>query len=134
MAKRNKDLLADQFARWPNLDFEGAFTTFAVKDGCSERVHIDWNDDRRKFAYVVAVGQDWTGGDFCCPTLEVTDEKGVRHSGIRIPVRRGQILEANTKKLPHCATMVTSGRRVVFTFFTDKFTTKHTEELSNSVV
>ncbi|KAJ7717332.1 hypothetical protein B0H16DRAFT_1799337 [Mycena metata] len=83
--RSNKD-----FAQRPDQDFGGLFTTMAVKEGGSERIHIDWNDNLHKYALIFAAG-DWEGGEFCIPQL-----------GIRIPLRPGQVLAVRTRLLAHC--------------------------------
>ncbi|KAK7439553.1 hypothetical protein VKT23_017481 [Stygiomarasmius scandens] len=98
------------------LDFGGAFLCIAVKEGSSEVYHLDWNDDPNSFAWIIAVGRGWTGGDFCLPQL-----------GKRIPLQSGQILGALTRQLIHCGT-ATEGRRIVLTCFTDYGTMRKADE------
>ncbi|KAJ3543286.1 hypothetical protein NMY22_g3198 [Coprinellus aureogranulatus] len=81
------------------VDFGGSFFTVAMKEGSSERLHIDFNDHPSSLTWLVPFG-DWTGGDFVAPQL-----------GQVVPVRPGQILGAMTKTLLHCGTPITSGRR-----------------------
>ncbi|KAJ7016280.1 hypothetical protein C8F04DRAFT_1281994 [Mycena alexandri] len=107
--RSNKD-----FALRPDQDFGGLFTTMAVKEGGSERIHIDWNDNLHKYALIFAAG-DWEGGEFCIPQL-----------GIRIPLRPGQVLAVRTRLLAHCTAPITSGRRLVFTCFTNSLLLEHT--------
>jgi hypothetical protein len=99
--------LAKQFERRPNLDFGGLFFSVACKEGSSEVIHIDWNDNLHKFALVFCVG-DYVGGEFCAPQI-----------GHRIPLQPGAVLAVRTRLLAHCATVVGRGRRLVFTCFTD---------------
>ncbi|KAF5320039.1 hypothetical protein D9758_018326 [Tetrapyrgos nigripes] len=51
------------------LDFNGAFLAIAMKEGSSERFHLDWNNDYNLFAWIAPIGEDWEGGDFCVPQL-----------------------------------------------------------------
>ena len=46
------------------LDFKSAFTTIAVKEGSSERVHIDRND--QGITWVLPLGE-WEGGNMVIP-------------------------------------------------------------------
>ncbi|KAJ7163193.1 hypothetical protein C8R46DRAFT_818286, partial [Mycena filopes] len=78
----------------PALNFGGLFFTIAIKEGSSERIHIDWNDCLQKYALIFCAG-DYTGGDFCIPQLK-----------IRIPLRPGSVLAVRTRLLAHCATEV----------------------------
>ncbi|KAJ7065148.1 hypothetical protein B0H15DRAFT_807704 [Mycena belliarum] len=90
----------------PALDFGGLFFTIAVKEGSSERIHIDWNDNLHKYALIFCVG-DYEGGEFCVPQLNM-----------KVPLRPGSVIAARTRLLAHCSAPL-SGRRVVFTCFTD---------------
>ncbi|KAF8193031.1 hypothetical protein BJ912DRAFT_848635, partial [Pholiota molesta] len=54
----------------PALDFNGAFFTVAVKEGLSEIVYIDINDDLYGITWVVPLGY-WTGGKFCASQLSI---------------------------------------------------------------
>jgi len=56
--------LGRDLAKYPNFDFGGVITTFAVKEGGSEKIHIDWFDNMNMFAWVTAVG-DFVGANFC---------------------------------------------------------------------
>ncbi|KAJ7177726.1 hypothetical protein C8R46DRAFT_1029328 [Mycena filopes] len=85
-------LLRKEFAARPALNFGGLFFTIAIKEGSSERIHIDWNDCLQKYALIFCAG-DYTGGDFCIPQLK-----------IRIPLRPGSVLAVRTRLLAHCAT------------------------------
>src|SRR5215471_10599899 len=99
--------LGKVFADRPGLDLQGPFFTVAVKEGASEIWHIDWNDDVNTITWVIPVG-NWEGGEFCIAQL-----------GVRIPIRPGQVLGVRAKLLAHCSAPVASGKRVVFTCFTD---------------
>jgi hypothetical protein len=77
-----------------------------VKEGSSEVLHVDWNDNLNGYAIIFGVG-DYTGGEFCIPQL-----------GYRIPLRPGAVLAVRTRLLAHC-THTGSGRRLIFTCFTD---------------
>ncbi|KAJ7859663.1 hypothetical protein B0H14DRAFT_2350999 [Mycena olivaceomarginata] len=98
--------LGCNLAKYPNFDFGGMITTLAVKEGGSEKMHVDWFDNMNMFAWVTAVG-DFEGGDFCSPQL-----------GGRMPCKPGSLLGARTRFLTHCCIPV-AGRRIVFTFFVD---------------
>ncbi len=112
--KRIQEFLAGTFQTRPTLNFGGTFFTVAVKEGSSERVHIDFNDCRRCITWVVPLG-DWEGGEFCAPQF-----------GLKIPIRAGQVLGVMTGILAHCSAPVTNGRRVILTLFSDKFLMEHT--------
>lgn len=101
----------------PNLDMGGPFFAIAAKESGSGVVHIDWNDDRALYAFVFAVG-DWEGGEFCAPQL-----------GIKIPIRPGQVLAVLARVLAHFSAPVTSGRRIVFTCFTDRLLFRHRDDM-----
>jgi hypothetical protein len=100
----------------------GPFFALAVKESGSGVVHLDWNDNRGIYAYIFAVG-DWEGGEFCIPQL-----------GIKIPVRPGQVLAVLARVLAHFSAPVTSGRRIVFTCFTDTLLFKHAHPETEGVV
>lgn len=112
-------LLSAWLKKRPALDFGGSFFIVAVKEGSSEILHIDFNDDPNCVSWVILLG-DWTGGEFCLPQL-----------GVRIPVRPGQALAVMTKILVHCTTPITSGRRIILTLFTDRTLLKHGDEFLN---
>ncbi|KAG1865059.1 hypothetical protein C8R48DRAFT_772769 [Suillus tomentosus] len=109
--------LGDKYQLRPNLDMGGPFFAIAAKESGSGVVHIDWNDDRALYAFVFAVG-DWEGGEFCAPQL-----------GIKIPVRPGQVLAVLARVLAHFSAPVTSGRRIVFTCFTDRLLFRHRDNI-----
>ncbi|KAJ6609188.1 hypothetical protein B0H10DRAFT_2194014 [Mycena sp. CBHHK59/15] len=104
--KRIRKYLSRDLEEYPNFDFLGLFTTIAVKEGSSERVHVDWGDNLHRYAFVFTAG-DYIGGDFCVPQL-----------GNRIAVPPGAVLAARTRLLAHCSTPA-QGRRLVFTCFVD---------------
>jgi hypothetical protein len=78
-----------------------------MKEGASEKIHIDWNESKDRYTVVFTVG-DHTDGDFCVPQLNM-----------RVPLHPGSVLFARTRLLAHCATVGGTGRRLVFTCFTD---------------
>jgi hypothetical protein len=88
------------------IDFEGAFTTVAVLEGSSEKVHIDAND--HGITWILPLGE-WTGGTLVIPQLKMN-----------IDVYPGQLLGFSANILAHYCTPVTSGRRIVITMFTCK--------------
>ncbi|KAJ7488550.1 hypothetical protein B0H11DRAFT_2012988 [Mycena galericulata] len=98
--------LGRELAQYPNFDFGGLITTVACKEGGSEKIHIDWFDNLNLHAWVLAIG-DFQGASFCTPQL-----------GGQTPCKPGSLLGARTRFLAHCCTPI-SGRRLVFTFFTD---------------
>ena len=98
----------------PALDFKGAFFTIAVKEGSSEIVHIDWNDGIKTMTWIFAVG-DWEGAEFVAPQL-----------GVKVPIVAGHMLGVMSRTLAHLSTPIRSGRRVVFTCFTDQNIWAHT--------
>ncbi|KAI0312509.1 hypothetical protein OF83DRAFT_1086969 [Amylostereum chailletii] len=58
-----------EFAQRPALDLDEAFLVFAVKEGSSEIIHIDWNNFPDSLTSIVVFG-DWTGGELCLPQLD----------------------------------------------------------------
>jgi hypothetical protein len=110
--KRVMTMLAKELKKRPDLQFGGAFFTVAVKEGSSEVVHLDFNDDPNNISWVVPLG-DWEGGEFCLPQL-----------GIKIPIRPGQVLAAMTRILAHCSAPV-KGFRVILTLFAEKNLLNH---------
>jgi hypothetical protein len=97
----------------PALDYGGAFFTIAVKEGTSEKIHIDWNDAKNTITWLWAVG-DWEGAELVMPQL-----------GIAVPFRPGQVLGVMSGVIAHFTTRQTSGRRVVFTCFTEQLLWSH---------
>ncbi|KAJ7159806.1 hypothetical protein C8R43DRAFT_1063909 [Mycena crocata] len=114
---RVKAKLRKEFAQRPALDFDGVFFCMAAKEGSSEEIHLDFNDNLAFVTFIVACaedGQEWTGGEFCAPQI-----------GVRIPFRPGQVLAVRTRLLAHCGATVTGGRRLVFTCFSDSVLLEH---------
>ncbi|KAF7335010.1 hypothetical protein MVEN_02251200 [Mycena venus] len=105
--------LGIQLKKYPNFDFLGLFTTFACKEGVSEELHIDWNDNLDRPALVFSLG-DYEGGDFCVPQF-----------GGRMRFKPGSVLAVRAHMLAHCSTP-TAGRRIVFTCFIDSMVYEHT--------
>ncbi|KAF6762334.1 hypothetical protein DFP72DRAFT_602716 [Ephemerocybe angulata] len=91
----------------PLLDFLGAFFAFAMKEGSSERAHLDWNDHPDSLTWIIGFGQ-WEGANFCCPQL-----------GVNIPVPYGHVVGCQTRRFLHCGTEVEFGERLTFTLFCD---------------
>lgn len=50
------------------FNFESAFTTVAVMEGCSERIHVDGNDHGT--TWVLPLG-DWEGAKLVIPQLDL---------------------------------------------------------------
>lgn len=99
----------------PSIDFDAAFFTIAVKEGCSELIHIDFNDHPHSITWVFAVGE-WEGGELCLPQL-----------GKKFPIRPRQLFGIMSRVLAHCSAPVTAGRRVIFTCFSDCYILEHTD-------
>ncbi|KAG2747933.1 hypothetical protein P692DRAFT_20875242 [Suillus brevipes Sb2] len=114
--------LEHQYLSRPSLNMGGPFFTVAAKESGSGVVHIDWNDDRALYAFIFAVG-DWEGGEFCVPQL-----------GIKIPMRPGQVIAVLARVLAHFSAPVTTGRRIVFTCFTDHLLFRHGKDTDTPVV
>jgi hypothetical protein len=88
----------------PNLDFHGAFTTVAVKEGVSEKVHVDHNDGG--ITWIIPVGE-WEGAQLQLPQL-----------GCGINLSPGDALGFQGRFLAHYNTPISSGTRLVLTCFT----------------
>ncbi len=73
------------------MDLGPVVFSVAMKEGSSEKVHLDFSDDYAYLSWVIAVG-DWEGADFCAPQL-----------GIRFPVCSGQMFAVRTRTLAHCS-------------------------------
>lgn len=86
------------------LDFGSAFTTIAVVEGSSDRIHIDAND--HGVTWILPLG-DWTGATLVIPQLK-----------LELELHSGQLLGFSANLLAHYCTPITSGRRVVITMFT----------------
>lgn len=91
-----------------------------MKEGSSESLHLDFNDHPHSLAWLIPLGE-WEGGDFLAPQL-----------GEVIPVGPGQALGAMTRRLVHCRTPITGGRRLVLTCFTDHTLIRHSERYHNT--
>jgi hypothetical protein len=111
--KRVQAWLARELSLRPALDFDGAFFALAVKEGSSERIHIDFNDAKKTMTWVWAVG-DWEGAEFAAPQL-----------GIVVPVRPGQVMGVMAGVIAHFTRPKASGRRLVFTCFTEQLLWSH---------
>ncbi|KAF8333314.1 hypothetical protein F5887DRAFT_860963, partial [Amanita rubescens] len=77
------------------LDFESAFTTVAVMEGSSERVHIDAND--HGVTWILPLGE-WTGGRLVIPQLKM-----------EVEVHARELLGFSANLLAHFCTPVTAG-------------------------
>lgn len=69
------------------LDFECAFTTVAVMEGSSDRVHINAND--HGVTWILPFG-DWTGGRLVIPQLKM-----------EVDVHPGELLGFSANLLAH---------------------------------
>ncbi|KAF8347126.1 hypothetical protein F5887DRAFT_1072655 [Amanita rubescens] len=67
------------------LDFESAFTTVAVMEGSSDRVHVDAND--HGISWILPLG-DWEGGRLVIPQLKM-----------EVEVHAGQLHRRNAQHL-----------------------------------
>ncbi|KAJ6586618.1 hypothetical protein B0H10DRAFT_1687771, partial [Mycena sp. CBHHK59/15] len=92
-----RHFLAAKLDLRPTLDFGRLFFTVAIKEGSSERIHIDWNDDIHKYTLIFCAG-DFTGTEFCTLQLDIC-----------IPLRPGSVLVMRTWVLAHCSTLVGQG-------------------------
>ena len=112
--KRVHAWLGKELAQRPALDFGGAFYCVAVKEGVSERIHVDFNDSKKTITWIFLVG-DWEeGAELVAPQL-----------GIKVPVRPGQMVGFMSGVIAHFNLPITTGRRVIFTCFTDQLLWKH---------
>lgn len=93
---------------FPWIDFGGAFYAMAIKDGGSQKIHLDWMDHSGTYAWILNIGPSWKGGDLCFPQL-----------GKRVPTRPGQVIAFQGRYLAHCASP-TLGDRLVITCFSDR--------------
>ncbi|KZP21010.1 hypothetical protein FIBSPDRAFT_685977, partial [Athelia psychrophila] len=87
----------------PSLNFNGAFFTIAVKNGSSEIIHVDRNDKKMLWMWIIAVS-DWEGGEFRIPKV-----------GVKIPLQTGQVLAVMSGVLAHFSALVTWGRHIIMT-------------------
>ncbi|KAE9387620.1 hypothetical protein BT96DRAFT_1079083 [Gymnopus androsaceus JB14] len=109
-------LLTKPLQNMPYLDFHGAFFAIAVKQGCSDRDHLDWGDDLEAMTFITAV-DEWEGADLQTPEL-----------GFCFPLCQGELGAGKMRKMVHSAGSITSGRRITLTFFTSELLTKHGKE------
>jgi hypothetical protein len=112
--KRVQAWLGAELLHRPALDFQGAFFAVAVQEGCSESVHLEFNNGKKTMTWIWAVG-DWEGAEFVMP-----------QQGVRVPVKPGQVFGIMASTVAHFSTPLKSGRRVVFTCFTDQLLWSHT--------
>lgn len=105
--------LAKELEDKPWLDFKGAFFGLSMRDGCSDRYHIDWSDDREGLSWVTGVG-NWEGASLRTPELHT-----------ETPVAPGEALLCNMRKVVHSASPITQGRRITLTGFTCQLLAKH---------
>ena len=88
------------------LEFESAFTTVAVKEGSSERIHVDYND--QGITWVLPIGE-WEGGEMVFPQLK-----------LKVPLRSGELLGFSANLLAHHSMPIIWGNCLVITMFTCK--------------
>ncbi|KAG2088893.1 hypothetical protein BD769DRAFT_1372318, partial [Suillus cothurnatus] len=91
----------------PTLDFGEAFFTLAIKEGISEIVHVNWNDDINSIIWLISLG-DWEEG------FIVFTQNSIK---CHIPIYAGDMLSFMACMLAHCTTSVTKGRRIILTCF-----------------
>ncbi|KAF9060089.1 hypothetical protein BDP27DRAFT_1234659 [Rhodocollybia butyracea] len=105
--------LAQELKEKPWLDFQGAFFALSIREGCSDRNHIDWSDDKEGRSWVTGVGS-WKGASLRTPEL-----------GMETPVAPGEVILCNMRKVVHSASPITEGRRLTLTGFTCGLLAKH---------
>jgi hypothetical protein len=106
-----KKVLAKELAERPVLDFGGLWFCVAVKEGCSEIIHLDFNDTHALVAIIWVVSREnssWTGGEFSVPQLDG-----------KIPFSGGQMIAVRTRILAHCGAQIIGKGRIAFTCFSD---------------
>src|SRR3977135_611640 len=106
------------FADRPGLDFKGIFFTLAIREGGSQRIHLDWSDHPWTYAWVMLAGEGWEGGELCLPQL-----------ARKIPTHPGQVIAFTGRTLAHFAAPH-RGQRLVFTGFTDELIMNHATPVS----
>jgi hypothetical protein len=116
---RVRQLLRRQLGARPSFDFGGPFFTIAVKEGSSDVLHIDWNDDPNSITWTIPLG-DWEGAELYCPQLKC-----------RIPIKSGQIYGGLMRRTAHCSSPITNGRRIILTCFTDHWVLRHGDAWKN---
>ena len=70
-------------------------------------MHTDYSDSIGTTAWILALGEDPKGSEFCLPQL-----------GVRIPIKSRMVLAAASSYLAHHNTPLTGGRRVSVVGFT----------------
>ena len=103
------------FKERPALNFQGVFFTLAIKEGGSQRIHLDWTDHPWTYAWIMLAGEAWKGGELCLPQL-----------GRKIPTCPGQVIAFTGRTLAHFSASYSEGRRLLFTGFTDSWIMNHT--------
>ncbi|VDC03684.1 unnamed protein product [Peniophora sp. CBMAI 1063] len=87
------------------------FVTMAVKEGSSEKSHLDLMDWKDWLTLVFSIGTYESDSFFVLPQL-----------GLKVNMRPGDGIAFLSNHLMHWATYPTDGRRLVFTCFVDKIT------------
>ncbi|KZT54006.1 hypothetical protein CALCODRAFT_557222 [Calocera cornea HHB12733] len=82
--------IAEEIRQRPALR-QGAWHVLAVREGAASIPHIDVGDDHHQFTVIFVLG-DFVGGDLVFPDLK-----------LRVPLRPGQILFLNTRRVAHYA-------------------------------
>ena len=103
--------LVDELVNCPFI-LDGAFFTVAVKEGSSELIHLNFNDDLNGITWIVPL-DNWKGGKLCVSQL-----------GMKIPICPGQMLGAMTRILAHCSASVKCCR-LILTLIVNKTLLKH---------
>ncbi|PBK85983.1 hypothetical protein ARMGADRAFT_941228, partial [Armillaria gallica] len=78
--------------------------------------HLDFSDDYSYLSWLFTVGE-WTGAEFCAPQL-----------GVNFPICASQLFAVRTRCLAHYSAPTISGRRVVFSCFTERMLLKRSQD------
>ncbi|KAJ7228844.1 hypothetical protein GGX14DRAFT_615461 [Mycena pura] len=95
-------------AEYPEFNLGGPFSTFAMKIGSSEYIHLDHFDPR----FLLAPTGILTGGNFSGADLNIPQLGG------RMPIKAGMLVAANMRTLAHSSSQHT-GDRLAITLFLD---------------
>lgn len=102
----------ERTGRKPGTEFGGTpdelriplsvFTTITLLRNCPAAIHKDNNarKDQSSFSCLTTVGENFTGGTFC-----------LLEPGLRIPVKPGDVLIAQTTKMWHCNLTPVQGKK-----------------------
>ncbi|KAJ7217805.1 hypothetical protein GGX14DRAFT_357593 [Mycena pura] len=98
----------DGIAEYPEFNLGGPFSTFAIKIGSSEHIHLDHFDAKLFLAPAVVL----PGGKFSGAHLKIPQLHG------RMPVEPGMLVAGNMRTLAH-GSSVHTGERLGITLFLD---------------